>query len=240
MRNIPPNPVPDGITLKPTPQRCVELDREHLRRQRIIAGYGPCQYVDAYKVLRTRVLQKMRERGWSSLAVTSPHANAGKTVAAINLAFSLALEVNQTVLLADANLRKPGLRQCLGLPDGPGLADHLLDQTPVENILLRLGGIGQLLVLPGSRPLADSAEMSSSPRMAELVRSLKTEAPSRLAVYDLPDLQTADALAFLPLADAVLLVVEAGGTTDEELAQAMEHLQGTPVVGTLLNKAEIS
>lgn len=237
MRKTKANPASDGnapVSLN----LCRGLDREHLRRQRIIAGYGPCQYADAYKVLRTRVLQKMRERGWNSLAVTSPNANAGKTVAAINLAISLALEVNQAVLLADADLRKPSLRQCLGLAPGSGLSDHLLDNTPIEDILLRLEGIGQLVVLPGSRPLANSAEMLSSPQMAQLVRTLKAHDTARLAVYDLPHLQTADALAFLPLADAVLLVVEAGATTDEELAQAMEHLQGVPLVGTLLNKAD--
>lgn len=219
----------------PTP---FELDRELLRQQRIIAGFEPCQYVDAYKVLRTRVLQKMRERGWNTLAVTSPDARAGKTVAAINLAISLASEVNQSVLLVDANLRSPSIHQYFGLSPKLGLADHLLDQVDTGKMLLQPKGLGQLTILPGNRPVINSAEMLSSPQMAHLVEQLRRQDTTRIVVYDLPHLRTPDTLAFAPLVDAVLLVVEAGGTTDEALRSAAEHLHGTPIIGTLLNKAE--
>lgn len=225
---------------RPTPPSgppVFEPDRELLRRQRIILGYEPCQYVDAYRVLRTRVLQKMRERGWTSLAVTSPGAKAGKTVAAVNLAISLAWEVNQSALLVDANLRGPGVHRCLGFEPKLGLSDHLLDGAAVEGMLWRLRGADRLAVLPGSRPMPNSSEMMSSPQMARLVESLKQGDASRLVVYDLPHLQTADALAFAPLVDAVLLVVESEGTGQAELAEAVEHLQGIPVVGTVLNKS---
>jgi len=224
---LPPN--------KPNP---AELDRDILRKQRIIAGFDPCQYVDTYKVLRTRVLQKMRERGWNTLAVTSPDANAGKTVAAINLAISLASEVNQTVLLVDANLRNPNVHQCLGLSPKLGLADHLLDQIEIGKMLLQPKGIGQLSILPGNRPTINSAELLSSPQMARLVEHLKQQDTSRILVFDLPHLRTPDTLAFAPLVDAVLLVIEAGVTTDESLRSAVEHLQGVPIIGTLLNKSE--
>ncbi|MDD5035321.1 MAG: CpsD/CapB family tyrosine-protein kinase [Methylococcaceae bacterium] len=218
--------------------RSVELDRHFLRKQRIIAGYDSCPYIDAYKVLRTRVLQKMRERGWNTLAVTSPHVNAGKTLAAINLSISLAQEVNQTVLLVDASLRNPSIHRYLGLEPRYGLADHLLDRIAVEDILLHSNDIGQLTILPGNRPMIDSAEMLSSPQMASLVEALKMHSAARFVVYDLPHLQTADALAFVPQVDAVLLVIEAGATTQDELKHAFEHLQGVPVIGTLLNKSE--
>jgi protein-tyrosine kinase len=212
-----------------------DVNREFLRRQRIIAGLEPCAYVDAYKVLRTRILQKMRERGWNTLAVTSPNAKAGTTVTAINLAISLALEVNQTVLLVDANLRNPSIHRSFGITPKEGLTDHLLDNVPINNLILHPHGIDQFMLLPGSRPLINSAEMLSSPQMALLAGSLKHHDAQRFIVYDLPHLKTADALAFIPLVDAVLLVIEAGTTTEVELQQAIEHLQGTPIIGTLLN-----
>jgi protein-tyrosine kinase len=213
----------------------IDVNRDYLRRQRIIAGLETCAYVDAYKVLRTRILQKMRERGWNTLAVTSPNARAGTTVCAINLAISLALEVNQTVLLVDANLRNPSIHRSFGITPKQGLTDHLLDNVPINHLILHPHGIGQFMMLPGSRPLINSAEMLSSPQMALLAGALKHHDASRLVVYDLPPLTTADALAFIPLVDAVLLVIEAGSTTEDELQQAIEHLQDTPIIGTLLN-----
>lgn len=223
-----------------TDDRRFELKRDLLRANRIIAGFEPCQYVDAYKVLRTRVLQKMREKGWNTLAVTSPSAHAGITVAAINLAISLALEVNQSVLLVDANLRHPDIHRSFGIAPKHGIVDHLLDQFPLDRIMLHPDSIAQLAVLPGNRAMINSAEMMSSPQMAQFVGALKNEDSSRLVVYDLPSLQTADALAFVPLVDAVMLVVEAGATTQADLVQAIDRLQGVPILGTVLNKSEQS
>lgn len=217
----------------------LEIDHGLLRKHRIILGLGPCQYVDAYKVLRTRVLQKMRERGWNTLAVTSPNPHSGKTVAAINLSISLALEINQTVLLVDANLRNPCIHHYFGFTPKYGIADCLLDNIQAKQVIQHPRGIGQLTILPGNRPMINSAEMLSSPQMALLAESLKQGDASRFIVYDLPHLQTSDALAFVPLVDAVLLVIESGATTRSELAQAVDHLQGVPVIGTLLNKSEL-
>ena len=217
-----------------------DIDKEFMRKQRIIIGLEPCQYVDAFKVLRTRVLHKMRESGWNALAVTSVNSKAGATLSAINLAISLALEIDQAVLLVDANLRNPGVHAYFGIDPMYGLADFLLDDASLNNIIPRPQGLDRLMLIPGSRPLSQSAELLSSPQMNVLVKSLKNHDVSRLIVYDLPHVQTADALALLPLVDAALLVVEAGVTTQAELTQAMEHLNGIHLIGTLLNKSEVS
>lgn len=235
---LPPDAAPPARRAELNPGQRFDVDKDLLRKQRIIAGYDPGPYVDAYKVLRTRVLQKMRERGWNSLAVTSPNAGSGKTVAAINLALALASEVDQNVLLVDANLRNPSIHRYFGLSPKLGLADHILDGFPVDSLLLHIKGIERLAILPGNRPLLNSAEMLSSPRMAQLAAALKQEDAARIVVYDLPNLHTADALALAPLVDAVLLIIEAGATTDSELTNTLEHLQGVPIIGTVLNKAE--
>lgn len=220
------------------PHPPVQVDPAVLRGNRLIAGLEPCPYVDAFKVLRTRVSRKMREQGWTTLAVTSPDAGAGKTLVAINLALGLALEYTQQALLVDANLRDPGIHRRLGLEPQNGLADHLLDHVPLEQITLRLEGIDRLALLPGGRPLVDSAELLSSPGTADMVQELKRRHPDHLMVFDLPHLGTSDTLAFAPLVDAVLLVVGAGKTRRGELAQAVEHLRGIPILGTVLNDAE--
>ncbi|BBA33725.1 putative exopolysaccharide biosynthesis related tyrosine-protein kinase [Methylocaldum marinum] len=221
-----------------TQTRSVTLSREQLRRQRIIAGYGPCAFVDAYKILRTRVLHQMREQGWNTLAITGPGAGCGKSLTAINLALSIALEVHQTVLLADVNLRDPAIHRYLGIEPIAGLSDHLMDNVPIQKILLNPRGIGRFVVLPGKRPIFNSSELIASPKMVQLVKELKHRYPSRFVVFDLPHLGTADALSFAPYVDAAILVVEEGKTTQDELSRAIASLDGIPLVGLVLNKAE--
>lgn len=208
-----------------------------LRRHRVIAGYAPCAFVDAYKVLRTRLLDRMREQGWNTLAVTGPGAGCGKSLTAVNLAISLALEVSQTVLLVDANLREPSLHRYFGLEPGYGLGDYLLDNTPIPQLLLKPEGIPRFLLLPGTRPVPNAAELLASPKMARLVDELKQRYTSRYVVFDLPHLATLDALAFVSQVDGVVLVVEEGRTGREEFTQALEALGDRELLGVVLNKA---
>jgi MinD-like ATPase involved in chromosome partitioning or flagellar assembly len=130
------------------------------------------------------------------------------------------------------------VHRALGLDVSAGLADYLLEDTPIERILLHPEGIERFLVLPGGRPLAGSAELLSSPRMTHLADELKHRYPSRIVLFDLPPMTTSDTMAFLPRVDAVVLVAQEGGTTEAELQQAIAHLGQAPLLGTVLNQAE--
>lgn len=220
-----------------TQTRTIKVSRDFLREQRIVSGFEPGIFTDAYKILRTQVLQKMRENGWNALAVTSPGEDEGKTLTAINLAISLAMEVDQTVLLVDADLRHPRVHQHFGMHDGPGLSDYLTSGTPLEEMLVH-PGIGRFVILPGGKPLLNSAEMLRSPKMVELVQELKSRYPSRIVLFDLPPvLSAADALAFSPYVDAALLVVEEAKTKNEDIVRAAGLLESTHLIGTVLNKS---
>ena len=172
------------------------------------------------------------------LGVTSPGHGEGKTLTAVNLAVSLAMETTQTVLLVDANLRRPSVHEVFGLDDCPGLADYLLDNQPLEDLLVH-PGIGRFVLLPGGRAISNSTEILTSPKMLALVEELKHRYPSRIVIFDLPPLlHTADVLAFSPYTDALLLVVEEGKTTAEEVQRALSLVKNSrPVLGTVLNKA---
>jgi len=218
--------------------RTVELDKALLQDKRIISALEQSPYSDAYKILRTQVLQRLQEKGFNSLAVTSPGMNEGKTLTAINLAISLAMEVNYTVLLVDADLRNPGIHTQLGLDALNGLSDYLTQDKPLTELLIHPSGIPRLVVLPGGKPLINSAEMLNSPRMVRLVDELKSRYPSRIILFDLPPLlSAADTLAFSPYVDAALLVIEEGKTQADDVKHAMDLLQGTYLVGTVLNKS---
>ena len=218
--------------------RHMAVTAPELRAKRVVSGFDPCEFTDAYKMLRTLVLQRLNENNWNVLAVTSPGTGEGKTLTALNLAVSLAMEVNYTVLLVDANLRHPSLHEHLGLPGSPGLSDYLSKDTPLTELFVHPKGIDHLTILPGGHAMLNSAEMLNSPKMSRLVDELKTRYASRIVIFDLPPvLNAADAMAFAPYVDATLLVVEEGKTKRKEVEHAVELLAGTNVIGTVLNKA---
>jgi protein-tyrosine kinase len=217
----------------------VSLDEATLRENRIIAAMPPGTFTESYNLLRTRILQTFREHNWSTLAVTSPGGGSGTSLTAINLAISIAREVEYSVLLVDANLQQPWMLDHLGLPHRKGLSDYLADDAPIAELLFKPGLVDRLVVLPGGRPMKNSSEMLSSPKMAHLVDEMKSRYPGRILIFDLPPLLTySDTLAFLPRVDAALLVVEDGVTRKEELEQSVEMLGSTHIVGTVLNKAD--
>ena len=221
-----------------TKTRSVTIPLSVLRHRRVIAAYEKGPFVDAFKILRTQIMQRLRENDWNVVGVTSPGHGEGKTFTAVNLAVCLAMEAAQTVLLVDANLRNPSVHEVFGLKECPGLAEFLLDNESLEDLLVH-PRIGRFVLLPGGRAVSNSTEILTSPKMLTLVEELKHRYPSRIVIFDLPPLFfTADVLAFAPYIDALLLVVQEGKTTLEEVQRALSLVSNSrPVLGTVLNKA---
>ncbi len=234
-----PAPAPEiPATIAYTRTRPVDVPVSLLRDRRVLSASEPGAYADAYKILRTQVMHRMRENGWSVLAVTSPGEREGKTLTAINLSISVGMDSNQTVLLVDADLRNPSIHEVFGLEADRGLVNYLLDNVAVEDLLVH-PGIQRLVLLPAGPRIQNSVDVLTLPKMIALVDELKRRYQSRVVIFDLPPiLQAADVLAFAPYVDAALIVVEAGRTTVESLERALLLLKGaTPVIGTVFNKA---
>jgi capsular exopolysaccharide synthesis family protein len=220
-----------------TQTRRIDVPAETLKKNRVIVGLDNDAATTSYKMLRTQVLQRMTANGWSSLAVTSPCAGEGKTLTAINLAISLAREVNHTVLLVDADLRRPRISHYFGYTPEFGLYDYLVNDIDLTQIMFN-PGIERLVILPGMNSVPGSSELLSAPKMVRLAEELKSRYSERIVLFDMPPLLAADdLLAFSPNIDAALLVVQEGKTKKEELRQAMDLLQTVNVVGTVLNRA---
>lgn len=223
--------------LRYTYTRVVEVPQSVLMENRLIAAIPGHEFKDAYRMLRTRVLQTMRENNWTSVAVTGPATGCGKTLTAINLAISLAMEVTHTVLLVDLDLRKPSVHEYFGYKPEVGLSDYLKGDVAVHEMLFS-PSIERLVVLPGREEVPNSSEMLRSPKMVALVNELKHRYPDRLVVFDLPPILAADdALSFAPYTDCMLMVAEAGGTSRDDLQKSLDVLKSVPVIGTVLNKA---
>lgn len=220
-----------------TQTRQLALDPEHLRANRVISSLTD-PVGEPYKILRTKVLQRMRANNWKSLAITSPTEGCGKTLTAINLAISIAREVNQTVLLVDLDLRRPHVHRYFTREELPGISDYLFNDVPVAELLFNPKGIDRLVVLPGHEAVSHSSEMLSSPKMVNLIEELKSRYPSRLVLIDMPPILACDdVLAFSPHFDAVLLVAEEGETGKEELGRAGKLLEKASLLGAVMNKS---
>jgi capsular exopolysaccharide synthesis family protein len=191
----------------------------------------------AYKMLRTRILQRMRANMWQTISVTSAAQGDGKSISSINLALSLAGDVNHNVCLVDLDLRHSSVASYLGLKPKLGISDCLERNVPVEDALIKTD-IDRLVVLPNVRTVTHSSELISSPKMHEIAAKLASD-PARIVVYDMPPLLAADdMLAFEPIVDSILLVVAEGTTRRTDTMKAFELLEGSNVIGTVLNRSD--
>ena len=217
----------------------MELNEAELKDRRIVAGFAHDKRSEPYRQLRGQILNKFRENNWQTLAITSPNSGGGRTLTAMNLAISLSLEVNQTVLLVDLDLRHPGVAECLGVGDVEyGIVDYVKGEQSLENILIN-PGFERLVLLPGTPQGAFTSEILSSPEMKSVKDELVARYPSRLIIFDLPAvLSHDDALVFAPGCDATLMVVEEGGTKKKEIERAYQLLEGCNIIGSVLNKVK--
>jgi len=225
-------------SIKYTKTKSVRTNPELLRERRVITGLKNDAQADIFRILRTAVLRKLRAGNWNALAITSPTPGAGKSLVTVNLAIALAMEVNQTVLVVDADLRNPNVGWFFGLHVEKGLLDYLREDIPLQEILIN-PGFERLVVLPGNGSSGHSSELLSSPKMFDLVRELKSKYESRIILFDLPPLLAADdTLLFMPNFEAALLVVEDGRNTPDEIRRSLRILEDTELAGVVLNKVK--
>ncbi len=224
-----------SIAYTDTPIKAV--DSRVLKQHRLIGGVENHRWTETFRQLRTRTLQLLNSKGWNTIAVTSAERQTGKSLIAINLAISIAMEMDHSVLLVDTNLENPTLHQFFDLPKGPGLSDYLNQDSNIGEMLIN-PGIQKLVLLPAGSAAINASEMLGSKKMARLVNELKSKYQSRIVIFDVPPVvDRSDALAFLPYIDAALLVIEEGRSKKQQLKQAIENLSTTPVLGTVLNKS---
>jgi protein-tyrosine kinase len=222
-----------------------KIDDRVLQKGKVISLFHDFEKVDKIKTLRTQILNQLEQIEGNSLLITSANPYEGKTFTAINLGVSIAQELDRTVLLVDCDLKnhhkshKDFGKDFFGTRMEEGLSNYLLDQAELQDLFMN-PGIERLVLLPAGRPLPNSAEMLSSPRMEMLVNEIKCRYPAdRIVIFDSSSLLTsADPLVLTRYVDGILLVVEEEKTTTGDLKKAMELLKDKPVIGTVLNKTK--
>jgi protein-tyrosine kinase len=171
--------------------------------------------------------------------VTSAVAGEGKTFCATNLAISMALERDRTVLLVDADVAKPSVPRALGLHAEGGLMEVLLDRHVDLGEMLWKTDIGGLTVLAAGKAHQHATELLASEAMGGLLREMAERYQDRIIVFDSPPLLAAsEAGALASQVGQIVVVVEAGKTSEAVLKHALGRIDASRVTGLLLNKVE--
>ncbi|MCB2064809.1 MAG: capsular biosynthesis protein [Novosphingobium sp.] len=227
-----------------------KVNRKRLREQGLIQPEGAVTgLLEEFRIVKRQLLvnaSDLRRQGSGAAAqrilVSSPHPNEGKSYCAVNLALSIAAEMESEVLLVDADFAKPSLPKMLGLPDGPGLLDALTDpnKDPADFVLGT--DIPGLWVLPAgsSKTNADTEYLGSS-RGGQVLDRLTQGAPHRIVLFDSPPaLAASPAAALAKYVGQVMLVVRADQTGQGALEDAISLLSACPNIQLLLNAANFS
>jgi receptor protein-tyrosine kinase len=176
--------------------------------------------------------------GANRIMITSALPNEGKTFCAINLAISIAMETDRTVLLVDADVARPSVTAVLGIQveAEKGLMDVLLHQTELADVMCKTD-INKLSILPAGTRHGHATEVLASEAMRELLLEMTDRYADRIIIFDSPPLLTAsEACVLASCMGQILVVVEAGKTTESALKDALSRIESSNVVGVLLNK----
>ena len=224
---------------EPKPLQTIQLDRARLENNRIVAHDPGDPRSRPYDILRTQVLQQMDRNGWQFLAITSPRPGCGKTLTALNLAFSISRQPERSVFLVDLDLHKPQLLETLGSKSKQGVVG-ILDgtQTLADSVIEARVGSTAVTLLPAETRVVDPSELIAARTMRTLLQDIKKDYPSHIVIIDMPPmLATDDVLALLPQIDCVLLVAAVGNSTVSDVKECTKHLHSTPLVKMVLNKS---
>ncbi len=209
---------------------------KEISHESLVCLNNPHSYeAEQFKILRTNIMYPLTGQPPRSILVTGANPGEGKSFVATNLAISVALNIDQYVLLIDCDLRKPVIHSRFGLNDQLGLSDYLTKGTPLTSLLVQTG-IENLTVLPGGQPPPNPSELLSSDRMSKLLEEVTARYRDRLIIIDSPPPSlTAETGALARHVEGILLVVKAGHTRQDDLKFIVDILGKEKIIGSVLN-----
>ena len=199
---------------------------------------------DQFRVIKRPLLENATGKGASAILngnlimVTSSLPGDGKSFAAINLAMSLAMELNHTVLLVDADVARPSIMKKLGLQSAPGLLDLLLDEKiELSDVLLKTN-VPKLTILPTGVPHPRATELLASEAMTSLLKDLARRYSDRIIIFDSPPLLlTTEARVLASHMGQIVMIVQAEKTLQSQVQHALSTIENCPVKLIVLNQA---
>jgi len=246
---VEPAPAPAAEQAAPRPAqkfstRRVELDLNRMRDLGMVtAAGGRTRLLEDFRVIKRPLLQrafaerKDSDKPGNLIMVTSSLPGEGKTYCAINLAMSIAMELDHTVLLVDADVARPSVLRSLGLPAHRGLMDILLDdKVDMADVMLRTN-VDTLTILPAGTSTPRATELLASSSMSALVNEIANRYRDRIVIFDSPPLLlTSESRVLASHMGQIVLVVEAQTTTQHAVKEALRQLEGNQNVNLIYNK----
>lgn len=225
--------------------RRVEFDLDALAAAGIVSPNAPrSKIADQYRVIKRPLIANAMAKGASVVAngnlimVTSAVAGEGKSFTALNLAMSIATELDNTVMLVDADVARPSILRMLGLPASQGLLDLLIGDVPdLSRVMLRTN-IDKLTILPSGTPHARATELLASDSMSRLIEDMAKRYSDRIIIFDSPPLLlTTESRVLATHMGQIVVVVHADKTLQSDLQHAVSTIEACPVKMVVLNQA---
>ncbi len=238
-------PAAPAAPAKPAVQsRRIELDLDALAKSHILGPHTPrSQAADEYRVIKRPLIDNAMGKGAAPIEngnlimVTSALPGEGKSFTAINLAMSIAMELDNTVMLVDADVARPSVLNMLGLPPAKGLLDVLAEKSvDLSQVLLRTN-VEKLTLLPAGTQHPRATELLASDAMTNLLEDMGSRYSDRIIIFDSPPLLlTTESRVLATHMGQVLMVVQAERTLQADVKQALSTIDACPVRMVVLNK----
>ncbi len=233
--------------------RRVEINFDALAAAGILVPNAPRSLLgDQFRVIKRPLIRNAMGKGASKLAhgnlimITSAVAGEGKSFTAVNLAMSIATELDHTVMLVDADVARPSVSRMLGLVSGsepsygPGLLDVLDGSVEMSSALLKTN-IDKLTVLPSGTQHARATELLASDAMTRMLDEMGRRYADRIVIFDSPPLLlTTEARVLATHMGQIVVVVQAEKTLQSDVQSALATIESCPVRLLLLNRAQAS
>ena len=242
-------PLPPIVEFDPRTRnsKIVAIDRDRLRSVNMLPSIAQEREIAGqFRAIKRPLMRQLLEFAGSesgtahTVMVASALPSDGKTFTSLNLALSLALEMDFTVLLVDGDAPKPHLTHTFGLEREPGLLDVLADpKRNVEDVILATDVPG-LHFLPTGTRSETAAELLASARMSEVVAQLGSLYRRGMVLFDSPPvLLTSESRTLAAMLHHVVLVVRAGVTPQQAVKDAVGILGAAAHVSLVLNDAQL-
>jgi protein-tyrosine kinase len=206
---------------------------------RLVSYFDPSSMVaEQFKRLRTYVIKPGMENSPKTILVTSTMEGEGKSMIAINLAITIAVDLNSNALIVDCDLRNPSLSQWFGFREKKGLSNYLLGEAQLPELLVKTS-VPKLTLLPGGTIRDNPVELIGSKKMKSLVADLKARYDDRYIILDSsPLLATTEPRVLSDMADGILFVIKSAATPRESVQQALKLIDKKRIIGVVLNQVE--
>lgn len=228
-----------------SPSDLAKLDLARLRQMGgVMPNEEKTQIAEEFRMIKRPLITNAFGKGaghiekGNLIMVTSALASEGKSFCAVNLAISIAMEMDHTVLLVDADVARPSIPAYLGLHAQRGLLDLLLDERlQLSDVMLKTN-VEKLSILTAGKKSTHATELLASQSMSKLLGDISQRYRDRIIIFDSPPLLlTSESHVLAAQMGQIVLVVEAETTPQKAVMEALRQIESCDVINLIFNKS---